>query len=75
MVIEITNPELEALIQERLRVGTFQSAEELIFDALRSPKQQRRTGAVLIAAMQASPHKDVDLEPSRGPAPVRDVNL
>jgi prevent-host-death family protein len=31
------------------------------------------TGAVLIAAMQASPHRGVDIEPKRMPMKVRDV--
>jgi prevent-host-death family protein len=31
------------------------------------------TGEALIAAMQASPHRDVDLEPRRTPMPVREV--
>jgi len=33
------------------------------------------TGAVLVAAMQASPHRDIDLEPRRTPMPVRKVAL
>ncbi len=33
------------------------------------------TGQALIAAMQASPHRDIDLAPARGPLPVRDVTL
>lgn len=33
------------------------------------------TGAALVAAMQASPHRDVDLMPGRAPMPVRDVTL
>jgi len=33
------------------------------------------TGSALIAAMQASPHRDVELEPRRSPMPVRDVFL
>jgi prevent-host-death family protein len=33
------------------------------------------TGEVLIAAMQASLHRDVDLEPRRTPLPVREVSL
>ncbi len=33
------------------------------------------TGQALIAAFQASPHRDIDLEPSRAPMPVRDVTL
>jgi hypothetical protein len=33
------------------------------------------TGAALIAALQASPHRDIDIEPTRERLPVRDVNL
>jgi len=33
------------------------------------------TGKALIAAMQASPHRDIEIEPKRGPLPVRDVAL
>jgi prevent-host-death family protein len=31
------------------------------------------TGESLIAAMQTSPHRDIDLEPQRAPMPVREV--
>jgi prevent-host-death family protein len=33
------------------------------------------TGQALIAAMQASPHRECEIEPERGPLPVRDVSL
>jgi prevent-host-death family protein len=33
------------------------------------------TGKSLIAAMQASPYRDIDLEPKRMPMPVRKVSL
>lgn len=33
------------------------------------------TGEALIAAMQASPHRDTDLEPRRTAMPVREVRL
>lgn len=33
------------------------------------------TGEALVAAMQASPYREVDLEPGRGPMPVRDLSL
>ena len=33
------------------------------------------SGAALIEAMQASPYKDIELEPERYPMPVRDVPL
>ena len=31
------------------------------------------TGKALIEAVQASPHRDIDIEPRRTPMPVRDV--
>ncbi len=34
-----------------------------------------RTGERLIAALQASPFRNVDIEPGRDPMPVRDVDL
>ncbi len=33
------------------------------------------TGQVLVAAMQASPHRDIDIEPRRARMPVREVAL
>ena len=33
------------------------------------------TGQALIAAMQASPHRDIHIEPERAPMPVREVSL
>jgi prevent-host-death family protein len=33
------------------------------------------TGEALIAAMQASPHRGIDIEPRRAPMPVRKVSL
>lgn len=37
--------------------------------------QGSRTGAALVDAMQASPHRDIDIGPSRMPMPVRGVTL
>ncbi len=37
--------------------------------------QGERTGEALIAALQASPYRDVEIEPARGGLPVRDVTL
>jgi len=34
MAIEIKRPEIEALIQQRLRSGAFESVEDVLFDAL-----------------------------------------
>lgn len=33
------------------------------------------TGEVLIEAMQASPYRNLDIEPKREPMPVRDISL
>jgi Arc/MetJ-type ribon-helix-helix transcriptional regulator len=83
MTIEIRKPELETLIRERMQTGRFSSVEEVLLEALRfSPSSiettssegpQARTGADLIAALQASPCKEIDLEPQRDRLPVRDV--
>jgi antitoxin ParD1/3/4 len=34
VTIEITRPEIEALIQQRLHSGAFESVEDVLFDAL-----------------------------------------
>jgi hypothetical protein len=34
-----------------------------------------QTGQALIDAIQASPYRDIDISPSRHPAPVRDISL
>jgi len=34
-----------------------------------------RTGEALIAALQASPCRDIDIEPQRAPMPVREIDL
>ncbi|MFZ5556744.1 MAG: type II toxin-antitoxin system prevent-host-death family antitoxin [Pseudomonadota bacterium] len=34
-----------------------------------------RTGQLLIDALQASPHRDIEIEPRRSAMPVRDVSL
>ncbi len=34
-----------------------------------------RTGQLLVDALQASPHRDIEIEPRRSVMPVRDVNL
>ena len=74
MTIEITNPDVEALIQQRMRAGSFKSPEDLIRAALSSVVPDHRTGADLIAAMQSCPYPEVDIEPSRVPSPLeRDV--
>ena len=75
MTIEITKPEIEALIQQRIQSGAFTSAEDVILQALRSFNPGQPTGADLIAAMQASPYKEINIEPTRDRLPVRDVTF
>ena len=85
MTIEIQRPELEALILERMQLGAFPTVEDALLQALKSsPLLSEQgaaesngtpgpTGADLVAAMQASPYKDITLEPARDRMPVRDV--
>ena len=40
-----------------------------------NPARETRTGADLIAALQASPYRDIDIEPERYRLPVRGVAL
>ncbi len=85
MTIEIHKPELETLILERMKSGRFQDIEEALIQALKSSlpsssdeavstgEMRLFTSADLIAVMQASPYRDIDLEPPRERLPVRDV--
>jgi hypothetical protein len=82
MTIEIHGPELEALIMDRMKAGSFQTVEEVIMQALKTappapPVQPRgnRTGADLIAALQSSPYRELEIEPARYRLPVRDVTF
>lgn len=59
---EITRPEIEALIQQRIRSSGHSGPKEVILEALRASEGPRRTGADLIAAIQSSPHRKTDLE-------------
>ena len=86
MMIEIERPELKALILERMRKGGFANIEDALMQALEaSPmvaehqgkSRDQRTGADLIAALQASPYRKLDIEPSRFrlSMPARDVTF
>ncbi len=85
MTIEVQQPELEALIREWMKSGAFSTVEEALIEALKSspapaghsPRapQHIATGADLVAAMQASPYKEIELEPQRAPMPVRDPRV
>ena len=84
MTIEIHKPELEALIIERMKIGGFHNVEDVLMDALGtspvtdakpSTAAKSRTGADLIAAMQSSPYREIEIEPARYRMPVRDVTF
>ena len=76
MTIEITSPDVEALIRQRMETGFFKSPEDLIREVLKSSEPDMRTGAALIEAMQACPYPEVDIAPPRVPSPiVRDVTF
>jgi hypothetical protein len=84
MMIEIHKPELEALIMERMKTGAFHSVEDALMQALEAspPAGEKpaapannRTSADLIAAMQESPYRELEIEPARYPMPVRNVTF
>jgi hypothetical protein len=83
MTIEIHRPELEALIQARMRSGVFRSIEDVLMQALKSAppaaelpcEAATHTGADLVAAMQSSPYREIDLEPASDRSPVRGVTF
>jgi hypothetical protein len=86
MTIEIQNPELQALILDRMRSGGFRNIEDALMQALKSqpcvPDENSNpnvphalTGTALVAAMQASPYKQIDLEPERNRLPVRNIEI
>ena len=56
---------------------TVHGREEVVVVAAEEFRRLKgdRTGAALIAAMQESPYRDIDLEPRRERLPVRDVKL
>jgi hypothetical protein len=66
-MIEIRQPELEALIMERLQTGAFQHVEDVLYQALtpaRPPANATSslpTTADIFAAFRRSPYKDVDI--------------
>src|SRR5438128_12668648 len=56
---------------------TVHGRDEVVVIAAEEFRRLRgeRTGAALIAALQASPHRDIDIEPRRERLPVRGVKL
>jgi hypothetical protein len=84
MTIEIHRPELEALIMERIKFGGFHDVEDALTQALETSPltggipataAKRLTGADLIAAMESSPYREIEIEPARYRMPVRDATF
>lgn len=83
MTIEIHSPKLEALIMQRMKTGGFRNVEDTLMQALETAPipetkpltAKKRTGADLIAAIQRSPFRELEIEPERYRMPVRDVIL
>lgn len=75
MTIEITSPEIETLIRRRMVSGAFSDAEAVILHALRtSTASEPMSGKDLVAAMQSSPHREIEIEPERERMPIRDIS-
>lgn len=74
-------PEQEAFILQRVRTGRFATADDAVREAVSLLEEREgepapaanATGELLVAAMQASPAKEIELEPGRAMLPVRDV--
>jgi Arc/MetJ-type ribon-helix-helix transcriptional regulator len=91
MNLEIHKPELLQRVNAHVQTGQFHDADEVLEKALdaldetgNAPSSgqaakygDQRTGADLIAALQASPYRELDIEPARFHAfmPVRDVTF
>ena len=72
MNIEIRKPELVERVQAQIQSGHFHDADELIEKALDaldeqalSPVSVTATGSVVLAALQASPFREIDITPPR----------
>jgi hypothetical protein len=63
MNIEITRPEVEALIQQRLKSGGFKDPQDVIFHALRFSESRPSTPELLVA-LRSSPEQDAEEAPS-----------
>jgi Arc/MetJ-type ribon-helix-helix transcriptional regulator len=81
--LKIHKPELAQRVQAQIQSGHFHSTDEFLEKALDALDEQQSaaapgtaTGAMVLAALQASPYRDIDLTPPRGRLTnVRDVAL
>ncbi len=80
-MIQIQQPEVEALIQHRLAAGGFSNVEAVLLQALQdaplpckaaTPVPAGPSGLDIIAAFQRSPHKDINIFPESVVLPISD---
>ena len=76
MTIEISDDNQVRLAEEARRRGmSVDSYLEQLLNERATPAASGLTGAALLAVLQASPYRDIDLTPPRERLPVRDVVL
>ena len=82
MTIRITKPELEALINQRLKNGGFKDAEDVIMQAIQSsapkpqvPQRPDTTSPTKSIEELFAPLRGLNLEFSRNPSTGRPVDL
>ncbi len=78
MTIQITKPEVEALINQRLQSGVFKDAEDVILQALQSappPAPEVRPARNLQEVFEAARGLGEGIDFSRNPSAGRPVDL
>lgn len=78
MTIQITQPELEALIQQRLETGAFKDAEDVLLQALRnvpSTPLAMPSGSAKDIVELFAPLRGLNLDFSRNPSTGRPVDI
>jgi hypothetical protein len=86
MTIEITSPDVEALIRQRMEAGSFKCPEDLIRDVLKSsPDEKTPAPAAVVERRRAAgrkslvevfaPLRGIDLDFTRNPSASRPIDL
>lgn len=82
ITIQITKPELEALINQRLQTGGFKDVEDVVFQALQSspphaatPRQDASEAENMFELFAPLRGLNIDFEADRKKDTGRDINL
>ena len=84
MTLEIHTLELKERVRRQIQCRQLHDADELLTRALDALDEKaplpgsahdERAGADLIAALQASPYRELEIEPERSRLPVRNIVL